>query len=154
MTAVTLRDVTLDDLPTLYEYQLDPEANRMAAVIPRGREAFMKVWEGILAERKAVAKVILSGGRVVGSISCFDAGGWTSVGYWIAREHWGRGVASRALGLLLDEVVQRPLHARVARHNPASLRVLQKHGFRIIRYEDSPGTERYLPCEEAILILE
>ena len=49
--------------------------------------------------------------------------------YWIARRHWGRGLATRALGLLLEEVRERPLHATVAAHNAASAAVLERHGF-------------------------
>ena len=75
------------------------------------------------------------------------------MGYWIAREHWGRGIATRALSLMLRLVAIRPLHARVARHNGASIRVLQRHGFSLARYEWSPGDDRYIECEEAVLIL-
>jgi RimJ/RimL family protein N-acetyltransferase len=79
--------------------------------------------------------------------------GQDAVGYWIAREHWGRGIATRALGLLLEEVAIRPLHARAARTNAASIRVLERCGFRVTGYEHSPETERYPACEEAVLLL-
>jgi RimJ/RimL family protein N-acetyltransferase len=75
------------------------------------------------------------------------------VGYWIAAEHWGRGIATRALSLLLELVATRPLHARVARDNVASIRVLERNGFSLTGYEWSPGDERYIECEEAILML-
>ena len=51
------------------------------------------------------------------------------VGYWIGREFWGRGIASAALVQFLDYETTRPLAARVAKHNPASIRVLRKAGF-------------------------
>ena len=55
------------------------------------------------------------------------------VGYWIGREHWGKGIASRALSLFVADVeTRRPLHAHVARQNPASIRVLEKAGFEIV----------------------
>lgn len=75
------------------------------------------------------------------------------VGYWVDRACWGRGIASRALAMFLDEVIARPLHARVATTNLGSIRVLEKCGFVITGYEHSPATERYLECEEAILML-
>ncbi len=75
------------------------------------------------------------------------------MGYWIASEHWGRGIAMRALSLLLALVATRPLHARVARENAASIRVLERNGFSVTRYEWSPGDERYVACEEAVLTL-
>ena len=55
------------------------------------------------------------------------------MGYWIARDHWGRGYASEA-GRAALEVVRALGHRRVqAGHyvdNPASGRVLRKLGFR------------------------
>lgn len=49
------------------------------------------------------------------------------VGYWVARELWGGGIATAALaGLLLVET-RRPLYAGVA----GSLRVLEKCGFAV-----------------------
>ena len=57
------------------------------------------------------------------------AGGAGLVGYWIGREFWGKGLATRALQELTGEVTQRPLHAWVATSNVASIRVLEKCGF-------------------------
>ena len=75
------------------------------------------------------------------------------VGYWVDRALWGRGIASRALELLLREVVGRPLHATVATSNGASLRVLRKCGFVVEVVRHSPATDRYAECEEAVLVL-
>jgi RimJ/RimL family protein N-acetyltransferase len=55
--------------------------------------------------------------------------GEPEVSYWIGREFWGMGVASKALSLFLSFVDTRPLSARVAKDNLASLRVLEKCGF-------------------------
>jgi RimJ/RimL family protein N-acetyltransferase len=57
------------------------------------------------------------------------------VSYWLGRPFWGRGIASRALALFLELVQERPLFARAAKDNIASVRVLQKSGF-IIKGED------------------
>jgi RimJ/RimL family protein N-acetyltransferase len=51
------------------------------------------------------------------------------VGYWIGREFWGRGLATRALSAFLHEVEERPIYAGVAETNVASIRVLEKCGF-------------------------
>ncbi len=91
---------------------------------------------------------------LVGCISSFVAEGQCCVGYWIAKEFWGRGIATRALALLLQEVTTRPLHARVARQNVRSIRVLIRNGFTIKRYEMGPETDRYPACEEAVLELD
>ena len=126
---VALRDVTADDLPALFEHQLDPDATAMAAFPARDREAFMAHWARILVDETVVTKTVVAEGRVVGNIGSWEAEDTTLVGYWIGKEHWGRGFASAALAAFLGEVTKRPLHARVAKHNLASRRVLEKNGF-------------------------
>ena len=150
---VRIRNVTPDDLPRMFEMQLDPESNRLAVTIPRSREAFDTHWAKALADPVNTTKAVLFDGEMVGYISCFPMDGRANVGYWISREHWGKGIASRALGLLLLEVVERPVYALVATSNGASLRVLQKCGFVVERVQVSPATDRYPECEEAVLVL-
>ncbi len=152
--SVHLRPVEAADLPTLFRYQLDPEACQMAAVVARSAEEFDALWAKILSDPTLVARAIVADGVLVGSISCFKSGGEDCVGYWIAREHWVRGIAGRALALLLAEVTTRPLHAHVARTNVASIRVLERCGFRLTGYHHAPGNERFLECEEALYTLK
>jgi RimJ/RimL family protein N-acetyltransferase len=57
------------------------------------------------------------------------------IGYWLGREHWGRGIATDALREFLELVDERPLQATVAHANHASVRVLEKNGFRLLRVE-------------------
>jgi RimJ/RimL family protein N-acetyltransferase len=151
--SVRLRGIERDDLPTLYEFQLDPEANRLAATNPRSPDAFDALWENVLRDSSFIVKAILVDDVLAGTISCFKSDGLDLVGYWIGREYWGRGIATQALKLLLVQVSVRPLHARVAVTNGASLRVLQKCGFNVTGYQQSPADNRYHECEEAILEL-
>ncbi|APZ93305.1 GNAT family N-acetyltransferase [Fuerstiella marisgermanici] len=150
---IRLRNIEPNDLPLLYEFQLDPEANQLALTHPRSGEAFDEHWEGILCDSSVIVRAIEAGDILAGCISCFKCDGVDSIGYWIGKEFWGRGVATQALNLLLLEVPIRPLHARVAVSNVASIRVLEKCGFREIRRESSPATERYVECEEVVLKL-
>jgi RimJ/RimL family protein N-acetyltransferase len=150
---IVLRDLESADLPILFAQQSDPEACRMAAVHPRELEAFNAHWERARSNPSLVTKAILERGTLVGQISFFNADGVDYVGYWLAREHWGRGIATRAVAQLLELVTTRPIRARVARHNAASIRVLERNGFIVTAYEHSPGDERYVACEEAILML-
>jgi RimJ/RimL family protein N-acetyltransferase len=55
--------------------------------------------------------------------------GEPKVGYWLGKEYWGKGIACEALSQFLLQVKVRPLYARVAKQNIASIRVLQKCGF-------------------------
>lgn len=103
----------------------------MAAFPPREREAFFAHWERILRNPAINNCTVLLGDTVVGNI-----GSWTDAEagdrllcYWIGREFWGRGLATRAVAVFLQTELTRPLTARVARHNAGSIRVLEKSGF-------------------------
>src|SRR5262245_17084043 len=137
---VLLRDVTEGDLPIFFEQQRDPAANRMAAFTakdPADRAAFMAKWAKILADDSITKRPILFGEQVAGNIGAFVApwSGQLEVTYWIGREFWGKGIATKALVVFLGAVKDRPLYARAAKDNIASLRVLEKCGFTIVGYE-------------------
>ena len=129
---VSLREVRVGDLPILFAHQLDPEGARMAAFKSRDSDAFMAHWAKIMANPACATRVILADGSVAGDIGAWTDGAERLVGYWIGREFWGRGIASAALAQFLHEEVTRPLTARVAKHNAASIRVLQKSGFVLV----------------------
>ena len=131
-----LRDVVQDDLPVFFEFQLDPDANHMAAFIardPSDRQAFIAHWNKILADPTTINKTIVCDGQVVGSVSSYEDGGKPEATYWIGRAYWGQGIATRALSEFLAHVNRaRPIYARVAKDNLGSRRVLEKCGFQII----------------------
>jgi RimJ/RimL family protein N-acetyltransferase len=129
--------VRREDLPVLFEHQRDDAATRMADFPSRDREAFFAHWERILAEESGPVRAIEADGELAGNIVCWKQGKETLVGYWLGREHWGRGIATQALRAFLALVETRPLRAYVARHNVASVRVLEKCGFTMV--EKGPG---------------
>ena len=135
---VELRDVAESDLPIFFEHQIDPVAYRMAAFAPRDRDAFMIHWkENVLGDQAATKKTILFRGEVAGHVASFDRAGKREVGYWIGREYWGKGIATEGLARFLEIATERPLYAFVAKHNAASIRVLEKCGFAVVgEHED------------------
>lgn len=135
---VSLRDVTEADLPIFYEHQLDPDAIRMADFPSRNWEAFSAHWRRILADETCIKRTIQWNGRVAGNIGSWEQSGERLVGYWIGKEYWGKGIATRALAQFVDEVKTRPLYAHVAKHNIASIRVLEKCGF--TRFGEGTGS--------------
>lgn len=151
---ITLRPVDAADLPALFEQQLDPEANRMAVTNPRDADAFAAHWAKIFANPETIPRAIIADGELVGTVSCFPLEGQLAVGYWIARRHWGRGIATRAVSLLLAEVPARPLHARAAASNVASIRVLERNGFVITGSFAAPASDRFPACMEVLMMLE
>jgi RimJ/RimL family protein N-acetyltransferase len=127
--AVELRETIEADLQTLFAYQADQEASAMAAFPSRDLPAFLEHQAKIEADPSAITRTIVVDGDVVGSIGSWDAGDERDVGYWIGREHWGRGFATEALRAFLEVDGSRPLRAHVAEHNVGSRRVLEKCGF-------------------------
>lgn len=140
MTVVILRPVAESDLQSHYEMQADPEAVAMAAVPGRDRDACFAHWREVLADDTVLVRTIEVDGECAGHVVTFLRDGVEprEVGYWIAREHWGRGVASAALAAFLDEETRRPLVAGVATHNAGSRRVLEKCGFTLTETQTNP----------------
>lgn len=151
---IQLRPVRRADLPWMYECQLDRESNAMAVVIPRESTRFFAHWEQALVDDSVCARLIEVNESPAGWVSRFPSEDQATIGYWIARDFWGRGVATTALRLLLLEDSIRPLFARVATSNIASLRVLQKNGFTIVRQEWMPECERCPASDTYLLILD
>jgi RimJ/RimL family protein N-acetyltransferase len=133
---VRLRGVSEDDLPIFFDHQRDPVANGMAAFPPRERDAFMTHWGSILRDASVIVRTIELDGDVAGNVVLFGFEGRREVGYWIGREFWGRGVATRALSAFMQEVEERPIYAGVAETNVASIRVLEKCGFTAMETSD------------------
>jgi RimJ/RimL family protein N-acetyltransferase len=150
---VRLRGVIQSDLPVFFEQQLDPEATAMAAFPSREGEAFMAHWARIMADKANLQMTIEYEGRVAGNMVSFALGSERDIGYWLGKEYWGKGIATRALREFLNIEQTRPLYGHVARHNLGSRRVLEKCGFQLAgedKYVNPAGKE----VEEFIFRLE
>lgn len=134
---VRLRAVEDADLPILLAYQADPVAAAMAAFPTRDPASFYAHWAVIRADPTVVAWTIVVDGEVVGDIVSWLNNGVREVGYWIGRTVWGRGYATAALRLLIDELPDRPLIAHVALDNIGSRRVLEHCGFVVVGEADA-----------------
>ena len=153
---ILLRDVTDSDLATFYEYQLDSEANYMAAFIgrdPTDREAFDKHWTKIRNDKDVMIKTILYDGSIAGSVSKYLREGRPEVTYWIGKPYWGKGIATQALSLFLQELRTRPIYAGAASDNTASIRVLEKNGFRVVGRGKGFANARGTVIEEVLMEL-
>ena len=155
---VTLRRTTEVDLPLLHSIELDPLSNELAGTKPRDWPTFRARWAEILADpdgivTKVTPRVILADGIAVGAVNIAPDGEHDSLGYWIGREHWGRGIATRAVALLLSEFLRRPLFATAAGHNRPSIRVLEKNQFVILSRGPTPETARTAQRETVTLVL-
>jgi RimJ/RimL family protein N-acetyltransferase len=155
-----LRDVGESDLDTFFIQQLDPEAIYMAAFTtadPTDRANFDAHWQRIRNNANIVLKTIVvngvTNGQVAGYIASFEQFGEREVSYWLGKEFWGQGIATRALAEFLEIDPIRPLHGRTAKDNVASVRVLQKCGFVITGENKDFANGRGAETEEYILVL-
>lgn len=151
---ITLRDLTESDYPLLFALQRDAASARMAAFGTRDADpgALAARWKRS-REGGATQKAIVAGGDVVGFAGSFLHEGKPQVTYWVARSHWGRGIATAALSRLLQLVTTRPIYASAAKDNVGSLRVLQKCGFAIRGSERAFANARGEEIEEVLLEL-
>jgi RimJ/RimL family protein N-acetyltransferase len=151
---VRLRPVEDQDLGAFFEHQADPEANEMAAFPARGKDQFAAHWAKIRADEAAVLRTIVADGAVAGYITSWEQDGQRLIGYWVGREHWGRGVATQALAQFTRRLTARPLHAYVAAHNAGSIRVLEKCAFRRDRVQEATAPASDDGIEELIFVLD
>jgi RimJ/RimL family protein N-acetyltransferase len=110
--------------------------------------------EWIDANFKNLVFAIEVDGIVVGSIGIFPGDdiycASAELGYWIAEEYWGRGIATEALTQMLNYVfsnfIFNKIRAHVFSNNPSSMRVLEKCGFykEAVLYKSVYKFEEYL----------
>jgi RimJ/RimL family protein N-acetyltransferase len=130
---IRLRPFTEDDVPAVVAACQDPEIPRWTRVPSPYTEADAREFLAIRSERAfAIADRIT--GELLGAIGAREEDeGRVEVGYWIAREARGRGVATRALQLLVawsfEEVGAERVQLITDPANVASQRVAEKAGF-------------------------
>ena len=154
--AIELRAVRDDDVGIFFEHMQDADAVRMAGFVSkewRSRPAHDAHWAKIRANPGITIRTIVSGGGVAGHVASFVMMGDLELTYWIARDLWGRGVATEALRQFLDVVRERPIHGRAAKDNGGSIRVLEKCGFRRVGEDRGFAHGRGEEIEEVVLRL-
>ncbi|WP_189822039.1 GNAT family N-acetyltransferase [Streptomyces finlayi] len=159
---ISLREVRDGDLPVFFRQTNDAVALDMAAFTaedPADREHFATHWRRIRNDPQVVVRTVV--GRtadgeevVVGNAAVFGPPREREITYWIGREHWGHGLATRALRALLDLVPDRPLYGRAAADNTASIRVMEKCGFVLSHREKGYANARGVEITEAVLRLD
>ncbi|WP_198154061.1 GNAT family N-acetyltransferase [Catenuloplanes japonicus] len=146
---VTLRDVVDADLEALFVQQLDPEAAERARFPSRDRDTFMTHWATrILGDPQVFVQTVSVDGETAGSIVAWWEENRRFLGYWFGRAWWGRGIGTRSLALFLERERTRPIYADPFEGNTASVRLLEKSGFR------RDGTVRHGENTHVMLVLD
>jgi len=137
-----LRPVEVSDFDAIFEQMRDPESVCMAAFTaedPNDRAAFNAHMAKITSSSQNRLRAIICDSRLAGTIGSYISEGVTEVTYWIDRTYWGKGIATRALGLLLEEISLRPIRARVASDNPPRYECFERQAStRSVRRSPSP----------------
>lgn len=147
------RDHERSDLDAYCAMEADPEVRRYIGGAPRSREGAERKFQGSLrrptADRLAMwATVYKPEGCYIGRCGVYPhfgpAGGVIagegSLGFYLARAYWGRGLATEAGRAFVDfgfhELGLSRIVTAVQVGNDASVRVLEKLGFLLVRTED------------------
>lgn len=146
---VTLRPADRGDAAAFLEYRRRPECQAYVSRTVDTLEQSTAFISDCRAESDSLLCVVIVDGQVVGDIGGRRYRPETLgpepdvhdfyLGYCIAPDHWSRGIASSAVGVLVaalhDNGIRRVV-AKTFRENAASIRVLTKNGFHL------EGTER------------
>lgn len=151
-----------EDLEPFCEMEADPEVRRFVGGKPRTRDAaehkFRTVYLRPVQNRlRLCATVFKPDARYIGYCGIYphfgDAGPVereASLAFSLARPYWGRGLATEAARAWVDvgfrEVGLRRIVAGVQVGNAASVRILEKLGFRLWRLE-KPGVRSFYHFE-------
>lgn len=151
-----LRPSLTSDIDLFYSWQQDSVAVAMAAFTSANlsdRGAFEVRWRRVLTDPSVTVRTVLVGDEPVGQVLRYTSDTGPEVSYWVDRRHWGRGYATAALGLLLKELRERPVFARVAQDNVGSLAVLHHHGFAVVGKDEGFAEGRREVVKEFLLRL-
>jgi RimJ/RimL family protein N-acetyltransferase len=139
--AVALRPWRDDDVRAVVAACQDPLIARYTLVPSPYTERDARAWLASNKNRRSRGEqlelaVTATGGALLGSIALNEID-WNQprarLGYWVARDERGRGVATRAVSLLsrwaLEELGLARLELRTETENVASQRVAERSGF-------------------------
>lgn len=150
---IILRPTTVQDLETLFTFQLDKEGGYLAAFMPKDhtdKTAYIEKYTKLLNDPTVNNQTIILDDKIVGSIAKFVMFGDNEVTYWIDKKFWSKGIASSALKKLLTIENSRPIFGRVAFDNYGSQKVLEKCGFVKVETDKGFANARQTEIEEFI----
>ena len=97
---IVLRRTEISDLEKLFIFQLDKEANYLAAFTSKDtsdKTTYFEKHLKFLNDPTIHNQTILVNSIIVGSIAKFEIEGKAEITYWVDKKYWGKGVATTAL---------------------------------------------------------
>ena len=150
---IELRPTVVEDLETLFLFQMDKEGGYLAAFMPADpsdKTAYITKYTKLLSDPTVNNQTIILDNTIVGSIAKFVMHGDTEITYWIDKQFWGQGIATHALTLFLGIEKNRPIFGRVAFDNFGSQKVLEKCHFVKVGTDKGFANARQTVIEEFI----
>ena len=153
-----LRRPRPDDVQAIHAIMSDPESMRYWSSLPHASLGETAQWfDGMLAADRAGESdeyVIDYRGEVIGKL-----GAWRlpEIGFFIHRDHWGKGIASEALAAYVAYVREEGVPALLADVDPrnaACLALLRKAGFEESGRASATYTIGGRVCDSVYLRLE
>ncbi len=117
---ITLRKTDITDLDSFFIFQLDQEANYLAAFTAQDltdKTAYLQKYARFLNDLTINMQTILVENMIAGSVAKFEIEGEAGITYWLDKKLWGQGVATKALQLFLQQEKARPIFAHIAFDN-------------------------------------
>ena len=152
---LTLRAFCDEDIDPLYEIMRDAEAMQYTYTAPSRAHCVERLrayagLEGTLGYAPWTVR-LAADGRVIGwgglNIDPFDPGWGVEVAYCLHRDFWGRGYATEvvraSLAKAFEQLAIPTVVAFAHQENLGSIRVLEKCGFRWLRYEPQLDRNHY-----------
>lgn len=150
---ISLTETEKDDLNAFFCFQLDKEANYLAAFTsknPNDKTAYIEKYTKHLTDPTIHMRTIKVADEIAGSIAKFVMEGEAEITYWIDKKFWGKGIATTALRKFLTFENARPVFGRVAFNNFGSQKVLEKSGFVKVGTDKGFSNARQTETEEFI----
>lgn len=154
---IILRKTEIADLEFFFIFQLDDEANYLAAFTskdPTDKTAYLQKYTKFVSDPTINMKTIIVENIIAGSIAKFEMEGDAELTYWIDKKFWRKGVATKALKEFLNNENTRPIFGRVAFDNFGSQKVLEKCNFLKIGTDKGFANARQAEIEEFIYKLD
>lgn len=137
---VTLREACDSDAPIIAEQANDYDVAKMVATMPHPYSladayVFLEKIKDKFEAGEGHTMAIAVDGDLAGCAGWFyNEEHVLEIGYWVGRKFWGRGIAGKAVVLILDVIRnecpdETEVLAQYMDENPASGRVLEKCGF-------------------------
>jgi RimJ/RimL family protein N-acetyltransferase len=150
---IVLRPTEISDLEKLFIFQLDDDANYLAAFTskdPSDKTAYFQKYTKLLSNPTINNQTIIVNNTIAGSIAKFEMNGDAEITYWIDKKFWGKGIGTTALKKFLSIENTRPIFARVAFDNFGSQKILEKSGFTKVGSDKGFANARQTEIEEFI----